>query len=371
MLVSDAIAPKVWPTISKGLEEGNLLYFSHGMATVFAGIIPPSNVDVGMIAPKGAGDGVREMFQNGSGTNSSFALEQNYTGNLRDRVLAMGMAIGSGYLFANTMRLEVVEDHHGERNTLLASAGAVAESAYTRARMAGMNEVDAFIYTSEQLTQVILPIIGAEGARGIYDRARAAGKAHIVAGMQKTISGATFDINNLLYESCSSGKEARISLKSNSLPGYRAQLDRELDELDAKEIWKTGFDVRGRNIDRTYGLEIKNWELAGAMLGLIDSQYACLTRNGHRQSAGFNETVEELTQSLNLFYQRKGCTKLIGVCSTTAQRGALDWLPQFEKVISEAWPEKIVGTDILPGYSSTNVWTVGDKVRELRPENLR
>jgi len=365
MLIGDAGAPKVWPTVSKNLKEGDLLYFSHGMATNFAGIVPPKNVDVGMIAPKGAGVGVREMFLNGSGTNSSFALEQDFTGNLRNRILAMGFGIGSGNLFANTMKLEATEDHHGERNTLLASAGAVVEVSYKRARTTGMNPHDAFKYTSEQLTQVILPILGAEGAMGIYKRAEAAGKAHVVAGMQAVISAATVDINNELYKSCASGNEARIALAANDRPDYADQLERELKELNAKEVWKTGFDVR-KEKERTYDGKIVNWELAGAMLGLIDSQYSCLLRNGHRKSASDNETVEELVQSLNPNYQKNGCSGLIGVCSTTAKRGSLDWLPKFETLLTKVWPVNPDGK-VLPGYSSTDVWAVQETVMKLRP----
>jgi ketol-acid reductoisomerase len=117
-LLSDAGQIAVWPTVKKYLTPGKALYFSHGFGITYkdrTGIIPPKDVDVILVAPKGSGTSLRRMFLEGRGLNSSYAIFQDATGKAWDRVIALGIGVGSGYLFETTFQKEVYSDLTGER----------------------------------------------------------------------------------------------------------------------------------------------------------------------------------------------------------------------------------------------------------------
>ncbi len=115
------------------MNKGDALYFSHGFSIVYneqTGVVPPDYVDVILVAPKGSGTSVRANFLAGSGINSSFAVEQDYTGRALERTLALGIAIGSGYLFPTTFKNEVYSDLTGERGVLMGALAGVMEAQY-------------------------------------------------------------------------------------------------------------------------------------------------------------------------------------------------------------------------------------------------
>ena len=85
-----------------------------------------------LVAPKGSGTSVRANFLDGSGINSSFAVDQDSTGRARERTLALGIAIGSGYLFPTTFQNEVYSDLTGERGVLMGALAGVMEAQYQR-----------------------------------------------------------------------------------------------------------------------------------------------------------------------------------------------------------------------------------------------
>ena len=98
VLVADAAHKYVWPTIVKHLTPGKAVYFSHGFSIVYkeqTGIIPPKDVDVIMVAPKGSGTSLRRNFLSGEGINASFAVFQDYTGKAKERTIAIGIGIGA------------------------------------------------------------------------------------------------------------------------------------------------------------------------------------------------------------------------------------------------------------------------------------
>jgi ketol-acid reductoisomerase len=112
-LLSDAAVMSVWPKIKQYLTAGKALYFSHGFAITWndrTGCVPPADIDVIMVAPKGSGTSLRTMFLEGRGLNSSYAVYQDYTGKAMDRTLALGIGIGSGYLFETTFQREATSD---------------------------------------------------------------------------------------------------------------------------------------------------------------------------------------------------------------------------------------------------------------------
>lgn len=375
-LVSDAAQKQTWHSIRQELNPGNALYFSHGFGPHFLEIKRP-DLDVIMVAPKGAGLSVRRNFLNGSGINASYAIEQNVTGRALIRTLSMGVGIGAGFLFETTARNEVVSDHFGERAFLLGEVWALTEAAYETLRQKYKKSGEfAFVHSSEQVTQVILPLIGKGGAAEIYKRAERSGELGTVLRYRSAIRDANLPLLERLYDSVENGVEARRAIESNSRPNYRRQLDGELSEINGSDMWQIGNRIRADSKDRTYGLHITNWGLAGAILGAMEAQYQTLINHNHTPSEAFNETVEEATQSLNQFYQAKGVAHLLGVCSTTAQRGALDWGPKFKDVLLPSFLSLDPHYNIQPNahsqpYTRPDMWVVGQKVRELRPENQR
>ena len=133
MLVSDAAQRAIWPMVKKNLKPGDALYFSHGFSIAYrkqTGVVPPKNVDVIMVAPKGSGTSVRRNFLTGAGINSSFAVEQDATGRAEERCLAVGIGIGSGYLFPTTFQHEVFSDLTGERGVLMGALAGIMEAQY-------------------------------------------------------------------------------------------------------------------------------------------------------------------------------------------------------------------------------------------------
>lgn len=376
-LLSDAAQSLRWKDIKPHLHGGNAFYISHGFPVHFSeqtGIVAPPDLDVIMVAPKGAGLSVRSNFLDGRGINSSFSVEQDPTGRSLERVCAMGMGIGSGYLFETTAAREVISDHFGERAILLGQTWALAEAAYSAVRR-GQDPREAFMDSSEQMTQVIYPIIGDEGATGIYKRAMIDGQLATVLKYQELARDASQPLLDKLYKSVVEGTEAQIALDSNSNPAYRQNLAQELAEIEDGEMWVAGKALRDEtDIDRKYQGQITNWALAGAIIGAMEAQYQTLIDNGHSPSEAYNETVEEATQSLNQFYQAQGAAHLLAVCSTTAQRGALDWGPKFMKALRPIFLENpdSFGVDYIGATThiatNPNMWDVGKTVRELRPE---
>src|SRR6516165_1714656 len=94
-LLSDAGQKEQWPKLKPLLTAGKALYFSHGFSIVYSdqtGVIPPKDIDVILVAPKGSGTTVRRYFLEGKGINSSYAIPQDATGRALDRCLACGIA---------------------------------------------------------------------------------------------------------------------------------------------------------------------------------------------------------------------------------------------------------------------------------------
>ena len=166
ILVTDAAQRVIWPTIEKCLNPGDAVYFSHGFSIVYkdqTGIVPPADVDVIMVAPKGSGTSVRRNFLNGAGINSSYAVFQDATGRAEVRCLALGIGVGSGYLFPTTFEDEVRSDLTGERGILMGALAGVMEAQYDVLRKNGHSPSEAFNETVEELTQSLIRLVDENG----------------------------------------------------------------------------------------------------------------------------------------------------------------------------------------------------------------
>ena len=245
-LLSDAAQIAVWPTIKANLNPGDALYFSHGFGITYkerTGIIPPENVDVILVAPKGSGTSLRRMFLAGRGLNSSFAVFQDSTGRARDRVIALGIGVGSGYLFETTFQKEVYSDLTGERGTLMGAIAGIFEAQYNVLRKRGHSPSEAFNETVEELTQSLMPLVAENGMDWMYANCSTTAQRGALDWKNK-FRDAVAPVFDELYESVASGEEAQRSIDTNSQPDYREKLEEELQELRESEMWQAGKVVR-------------------------------------------------------------------------------------------------------------------------------
>jgi len=253
-LVSDAGQKVMWPKIKPKLNPGDALYFSHGFSIAYkdqTGVIPPEYVDVILVAPKGSGRSVRMNFLNGSGINSSFAIEQDYTHRARERTLALGIAIGSGYLFPTTFQHEVYSDLTGERGVLMGALAGVMEAQFTTLREHGHSPSEAFNETVEELTQSLIRLVAENGMDWMYANCSTTAQRGAL-DWRHEFQEAVKPVFDRLYESVASGEETRIVLEANSAPDYKSKLTAELAEMGNSEIWRTGKVVRS--------LRPENWK---------------------------------------------------------------------------------------------------------------
>lgn len=245
-LLSDAGQVAMWPTVKACLNDGDALYFSHGFGIVYrdqTGIVPPPNVDVILAAPKGSGTTVRTNFLDGSGINSSFAVHQDYTGRARERTLALGIAIGSGYLFPTTFEKEVYSDLTGERGVLMGCLAGVMEAQYNVLRNNGHSPSEAFNETVEELTQSLIRLVAQNGMDWMYANCSTTAQRGALDWAPR-FRDAVVPVFDQLYKSVLSGEETRRTLECNSAPDYREKLNAELKTIHDSEMWRAGAAVR-------------------------------------------------------------------------------------------------------------------------------
>ena len=245
-LLSDAAQIEVWPTVKKNLPPGKALYFSHGFGITYkerTGIVPPADVDVILVAPKGSGTSLRTMFLEGRGLNSSFAIFQDATGKAWDRVIALGIGVGSGYLFETTFKREVYSDLTGERGTLMGAIQGLLLAQYEVLRENGHTPSEAFNETVEELTQSLMPLFAKNGMDWMYANCSTTAQRGALDWMGP-FHDATKPVFEKLYSEVKCGNEAQRSIDTNSKPDYREGLDAELKALRESEMWQAGAVVR-------------------------------------------------------------------------------------------------------------------------------
>jgi ketol-acid reductoisomerase len=245
-LLSDAAQREQWPAVKRNLKPGDALYFSHGFSIAYkklTGVVPPKFVDVIMVAPKGSGLSVRRNFLSGAGINSSFAVEQDYTGRAKDRCLALGIGIGSGFLFPTTFQREVFSDLTGERGVLMGCLAGVMEAQYDTLRKHGHTPSEAFNETVEELTQSLIRLVDENGMDWMYSNCSATAQRGALDWKPK-FRQAVLPVFEELYRRVRSGKEAAHVIKASSAKNYPQRVARELAALRNSEMWRAGAAVR-------------------------------------------------------------------------------------------------------------------------------
>jgi ketol-acid reductoisomerase len=246
MLVSDAAQRAIWPSVKKNLKDGDALYFSHGFSIVYkeqTKVVPPKNVDVIMVAPKGSGTSVRRNFLSGAGINSSFAVFQDYTGRAEERCMALGIAIGSGYLFPTTFQKEVYSDLTGERGVLMGALAGIMQAQYDVLRKNGHSPSEAFNETSEELTQSLIRLVDENGMDWMYSNCSATAQ-HGALKWRPIFRKANLPVFEQLYNSVKTGKETKEVLRDCGGKNYKEFLGKKLAEIHDSEMWRAGAAVR-------------------------------------------------------------------------------------------------------------------------------
>jgi ketol-acid reductoisomerase len=251
-LLSDAGQKEQWPRIKPHLSPGKALYFSHGFAIVYGeqtGVVPPKDIDVILVAPKGSGTTVRRLFLEGRGINASYAIHQDATGRARDRALALGIAIGSGYLFETTFQKEVFSDLTGERGVLMGAIYGLWLAQYEVLREHGHSPSEAFNETVEEATQSLYPLIAENGMDWMYANCSTTAQRGALDWF-KRFRDAARPVFEELYKKVAEGEETRRVLEANSRPDYRQQLEKELKAIADSEMWQAGTVVRSLRPER-------------------------------------------------------------------------------------------------------------------------
>jgi ketol-acid reductoisomerase len=244
----------MWPHVCPCLNPGDALFFSHGFSIVYrdqTGVEPPDYVDVILVAPKGSGTSVRANYLNGSGINSSYAIHQNATGRAEERTLALGIALGSGYLFPTTFEAEVYSDLTGERGILMGALAGVMEAQYSLLRAHGHSPSEAFNETVEELTQSLIRLVAQNGMDWMYANCSTTAQRGAL-DWKNRFRDAVAPVFDELYQRVVSGEETRIVLESNSAPDYKERLGKELGMMGGSEMWQTGKVLRS--------LRPENWK---------------------------------------------------------------------------------------------------------------
>ena len=245
-LLSDAGQIQAWPTVKDNLKEGNTLYFSHGFGIIFSddtSIIPPPNVNVVLVAPKGSGLTVRNHFLEGRGINSSYAIHQDYTGNAKDLTIATAFAIGSGHLFETTFEKEVHSDLTGERCVLMGLIQGAFLAQYEVLRENGHSPSEAYNETIEEGLQSLYPLVSEKGMDWMYSNCSTTAQRGALDWAPK-FKNILKPVIEECYSKVVSGEEAKIAISSNSKSDYRQQLEKELEEINNQEMWLAGKKLR-------------------------------------------------------------------------------------------------------------------------------
>jgi ketol-acid reductoisomerase len=246
LLVADAAHKAVWPLIRRGLNPGDALFFSHGFSIVYKDqteVIPPEDIDVIMVAPKGSGTSLRRNFLSGEGINASFAVHQDATGRARERCIALGIGIGSGYLFPTTFEKEVYSDLVGERGMLMGALAGVMEAQYDTLRKRGHRPSEAFNETVEELTESLIRLVGENGMDWMYANCSATAQRGAL-DWKPRFKKAVIPVFKELYDKVASGDETRRVISANSSENYKEQLRKELDQIANSEMWQAGKATR-------------------------------------------------------------------------------------------------------------------------------
>ena len=245
-LLSDVGQIKQWNSIKPYLTEHKTLYFSHGFGITYqdkTDIVPPKDIDVVLVAPKGAAITVRNAFLEGKGINVSYAIDQDYTGHAKDTCLALAFGIGASNAFETTFKKEVYSDLTGERCVLMGLIQGAFKAQYELLREKGHSPSEAYNETVEEALVSLYPLISDKGMDWLYANCSTTAQRGALDWAPK-FEKALKPVIAECYERVINGSETDTVIHANSDINYREKLNKELEEMNNQELWKVAKVIR-------------------------------------------------------------------------------------------------------------------------------
>ena len=226
------------------LSENKAISFSHGAAIHWKWIVSPKNVDIIMVAPKGPGQRVRELYLDGFGTPSLVAVHQDYSGKAWDKVLALAKSIGStrpGVLETN-FKEEVETDWFGEQVDLCGGVHNMVIKSFETLVEAGYQPEIAYFECLHEL-KLIVDLIQKYGITGMYNRvSETARYGGLTRGKRVIDQNSKNKMKDVLSE-IQSGQFAKEWVE-NYRKDSKTAFAKLLEEVDNHEIERVGRDLR-------------------------------------------------------------------------------------------------------------------------------
>jgi ketol-acid reductoisomerase len=294
------------------------------------------DINVVGVCPKGMGPSVRQLYEQGSGINASYALEKGDDA-ARDRALAWSLALGAPNTFQTTLNKEWRSDIFGERAILLGGVHGIVEAMYLWKRQHDVAPATAYIDTVESLVGPISKTISSEGLIGVLEKLEGSDREKF----EQAYNAAYPVLKHLtqkIYRDVSSGREIAevISDHDNEVP---------MTIVDGTDMWRIGEMVRNSfdYPEKRQHLKIDP-EVAGIYIAGMIAQVDVLRANDHHWSEVVNESIIEAVDSLNPFMRARGVAYMVDGCSETARRGSRKWAPQYQAWILQGILPVLDGT---------------------------
>ncbi|RUM60192.1 MAG: ketol-acid reductoisomerase [Persephonella sp.] len=243
MLIPDTVQAQVYKEeILPNLEEGNALAFAHGFNIHFNQIVPPSNIDVFMVAPKGPGHLVRWQYEEGKGVPALVAVYQDYTGKAKDVALAYAKGIGStrAGVIETTFKEETETDLFGEQAVLCGGVSALIKAGFETLVEAGYQPEVAYFECLHEL-KLIVDLIYQYGISGMrYSISDTARYGDVTRG--EKIYKAVKPLHKEILEEIQNGSFAKEWILENlaNRPHFNALVKRD----EEHQIEKVGKELR-------------------------------------------------------------------------------------------------------------------------------
>ncbi len=334
LLISDAAQSQLYKKIFASMKDGATLGLSHGFLLGYLqsiGEVPPKNINIIGVCPKGMGKSVRRLYEQGkekegAGINCSFAIEQDITGKATDYAIGWAIGIGAPFSFCTSLEQEYRSDIFGERGILLGAVHGIVESLYRRYINAGMSKDDAFQNTVECITGPISKIISHKGIEAVY-QAFSGDEKHAFEAAYSASYLPAKEILQEIYDEVKSVNEIRsVIMTMERMKKF------PIGVIDNTEMWSViGCRVRAK---RTENIPL-NPTTAGVYIAAMMAQVDVLLEQGHCYSEVINESIIEAVDSLNPYMHYKGISYMVDNCSYTARLGSRKWAPRFDYILSQ------------------------------------
>ena len=338
LLIADAALAAHHEEIFAALRPGATIGLSHGFLLghlrATGGEFPPGH-GVIAVCPKGMGDSVRRLYEqgaeiNGAGINSSYAVHADPDGKATDRALGWSVALGSPYTFRTTLESEYRSDIVGERAILLGAVHGIVESLYTRYRLSGDDPVTAYERSCENVTGPIARTISHAGLRAVREELDPAGREVFDRAYSATY-GPAREIVAEIYDEVADGTELRSVVLAERRLGAR-----EMSGIGGSPMWAAGAEVRARRAERALPVEPFT---AGVFVATMTAQVDEFAERGHPWSEIVNESVIEAVDSLLPYMHARDVAYMVDNCSRTARLGTRRWGPRFQAAYEQiAYP---------------------------------